>query len=177
MYRPWALRTTRCAGPALLVVWSEPPQPPATSTATTTGTSVHWRAPAARVSVARTLRRRRGARRGHLPGGTAMAVKRILFFQGGSVLNFDMRANGVDAGGPIGFMLPGLDAPFTSGIDAAVNWGDGIAYLFNGSNYWRYDVLANRADTATPTAIVDGWPTLPASYNAGIDAAFNGGQG
>src|SRR5215813_11611079 len=107
-------------------------------------------------------------------------VKRILLFQGGSVFEYDPRA-GIDkvVNGPksIESRLRGLKPPFTSGIDAAVNWGDGNLYLFKGAQYWKYDILLDRATTADPVAIAVGWTDFPADFKAGIDAAFNAGEG
>src|SRR5262249_35831446 len=93
---------------------------------------------------------------------------------------YDPRA-GIDkvVNGPksIESRLRGLKPPFTSGIDAAVNWGDGNLYLFKGAQYWKYDILLDRATTADPVAIAGGWTYFPAEFKAGIAAAFNAGEG
>jgi hypothetical protein len=108
-------------------------------------------------------------------------VKRIYFFKGDSYFEYDPRP-GTDrvVKGPISIdtRFKGLkDSAFAGGIKAAVNWGDGFVYLFRGDEYWKYDALSDRADTPKPRKISDGWPTLPASFQTGIDAAFNSGTG
>lgn len=39
--------------------------------------------------------------------------------------------------------LAGFPASWTK-VDAAVNWGNGRIYLFNGSEYIRFDTLTNK---------------------------------
>jgi hypothetical protein len=111
--------------------------------------------------------------------GGAM-VKRMFFFKDGSCFEYDPRAGAdrvVNGPFPIGTRFKGLNAAFSSGLDAAVNWGDGFVYFFKGDRYWKYDALGERADTPAPRKIATGWPTLPASFITGIDAAFNSGTG
>jgi len=108
-------------------------------------------------------------------------VKRIYFFKGNSYFEYDPRP-GTDrvVKGPIAIdtRFKGLKgSDFASGIKAAVNWGDGFVYLFRGDEYWKYDALSDRVDTPKPRKISDGWPTFPASFQTGIDAAFNSGTG
>jgi hypothetical protein len=103
-------------------------------------------------------------------------VKRMYFFKDSSVFEYDPRSSAdrvVKGPTPIGVRFKGLDSAFASGIDAAVNWGDGFVYLFRGDEYWKYDALTDRAATPTATKIASGWPTFPAAFAAGIDAAFN----
>jgi hypothetical protein len=117
--------------------------------------------------------------KGALRSPTVM-VKRIYFFKGGLWFEYDPRAGTdrvVKGPVPIGDRFAGLDAAFAGGIDAAVNWGDGFVYLFKGNRYWKYDALRERVDTVAPRKISEGWPTLPADFAAGIDAAFNSGSG
>jgi hypothetical protein len=107
-------------------------------------------------------------------------VKRIYFFKGAFYFEYDPRP-GTDRviKGPIAIAtrFKGLNSDFASGIKAAVNWGDGFVYLFRGDEYWKYDALSDHVDTPKPRKISDGWPTFPASFQAGIDAAFNSGTG
>jgi hypothetical protein len=107
-------------------------------------------------------------------------VKRMFFFKDGSCFEYDPRPGTdrvVKGPMPIGTRFKGLNASFASGIDAAVNWGDGFVYLFKGNEYWKYDALGDRAATAIPTKIAAGWTTFPPSFAAGVDAAFNSGEG
>jgi hypothetical protein len=107
-------------------------------------------------------------------------VKRIYFFKDGLCFQFDPRQGTdrvVKGPTPIGTRFEGLNASFASKIDAAVNWGDGFVYLFKDDEYWKYDALRDRADTPAPRKIADGWSTFPSAFAAGIDAAFNSGEG
>ena len=53
---------------------------------------------------------------------------------------------------------PGL--PWTD-VDAVVNWGNGKAYFFKGSQYIRYDIKADRADPGYPKTIDNStWPGI-----------------
>ncbi|MFJ9828983.1 hemopexin repeat-containing protein [Streptomyces sp. NPDC101160] len=61
-----------------------------------------------------------------------------------------------------------------TGIDAAVNWGNGKLYLFRGDKYVRYDITADRVDPGYPLPIADHWTGL---FTEGIDAAvYPGGR-
>jgi hypothetical protein len=110
----------------------------------------------------------------------ANIVKRMYFFSGGSCFEYDPRP-GIDrvvkGPTPIATRFKGFKGAFAAGIDAAVNWGDGFIYFFKNEEYWKYDALADRADTPEPRKIADGWPTFPALFASGIDAAFNSGAG
>lgn len=63
---------------------------------------------------------------------------------------------------------------------AAVYWGDNKAYFFKGSQYYRYDLSADKVDDGYPkTLSASSWPGLEKfSGGAGkIDAALNWGNG
>jgi len=63
---------------------------------------------------------------------------------------------------------------FSDQIDAAFNEGaTGKAFFFKGSQFVRYDIRTDRADTA-PTAIS---ATFQGVWPTGIDAVFNDGRG
>jgi Hemopexin len=107
-------------------------------------------------------------------------VKRIYFFKDGFCFEYDPRPGTdrvVKGPTPIGSRFKGLNSTFAMGIQAAVNWGDGFVYLFKGDEYWKYDALRDRVDTPTLRKIQEGWPTFPPAFAAGIDAAFNSGEG
>ncbi len=106
-------------------------------------------------------------------------TKRIYFFKDNTVRMYDPRPSAdqvVDGPHLIEKRLHGLRPPFTAGIDAAVNWGNGFIYLFKGDSYWKYDILLDRAATSDPVRIADGWPDFPSDFKLGIDAAFNSGE-
>jgi hypothetical protein len=45
-----------------------------------------------------------------------------------------------------GWGMKGQYASFASGIDAAINWGNGKIYLFKGNEFVRYDIATDRPD-------------------------------
>jgi type 1 glutamine amidotransferase len=102
---------------------------------------------------------------------------KAYFFKGSQYSRYDMKADRVDPGYPKPInseTWPGL--PWTDGIDAAVNWGNGKAYFFKGGHYIRYDIRTDRVDPGYPKPInSETWPGLP--WTDGIDAAVNWGNG
>ncbi|MEU7296438.1 hemopexin repeat-containing protein [Streptomyces exfoliatus] len=59
-----------------------------------------------------------------------------------------------------------------TGVDAAVNWGNGKVYLFKGDSYVRYDITADRVDPGYPRPIAGNWTGL---FPDGVDAAAHPG--
>jgi len=99
---------------------------------------------------------------------------KIYLFSGSKYLRITDVSAGRDSGYPrnIAGSWPGLPATFQSGIDAAL-WrnSNGKVYLFKGSQYVRFSNVSDGVDAGYPKSIADGWPGLPASFQAGIDAA------
>jgi len=87
---------------------------------------------------------------------------KVYFFKGGQYVRYDIGEDRVDAGYPKFInneTWPGL--PWTNGIDAAVNWGNGKVYFFKGNQYVRYDIKEDRADKGYPKTITnENWPGL-----------------
>ena len=54
-------------------------------------------------------------------------------------------------------------------VDAALRWDDQRAYLFSGSDYFRFNLKTGRMDPGYPRPIAGSWPGL--SFTSGIDAA------
>lgn len=98
-------------------------------------------------------------------------------FRGSQYVRFDIKAGRTDSGYPKPInsgTWPGLI--WIEGIDAAVNWGNGKAYFFRGSQYVRYDIASDRVDPGYPQPInSQTWPGLV--WTDGIDAAVNWGNG
>jgi hypothetical protein len=95
---------------------------------------------------------------------------KAYFFKSSLYARYDPIADKVDEGYPktIAGNWPGLPPAFTAGIDAYVVWPNGKAYFFKGSDYVRYDMAADRADSGYPRPISGNWPGL---WTSGIDAA------
>ena len=102
---------------------------------------------------------------------------KVYFFKESQYVRWDVQTDRLDPGYPKPINnepWPGL--PWTNGIDAAVNWGNGKILLFKGSQYVRMDVPADRVDPGYPKPIDnETWPGLP--WTDGIEAAINGGNG
>ncbi|WP_319761843.1 hemopexin repeat-containing protein [Maridesulfovibrio sp.] len=102
---------------------------------------------------------------------------KAYLFNGDLYSRFNIRADRTDSGYPKYLdqnTWPGV--PWTDGVDAIVNWGNGKAYLFKDNQYIRYDIRADRADPGYPKYISQNtWPGVPWRY--GIDAAVNWGNG
>ncbi|WP_078865761.1 hemopexin repeat-containing protein [Streptomyces sp. NRRL S-1448] len=102
-------------------------------------------------------------------------------FTGSTYVRYDERADHVDPD----YLPPnppfvlagnwtGLPAEWESGIDTALNLGNGKIYLFRGDSYVRYDITADRVDPDYPLLIDGHWPGLfPRDLAA---ALYPGGQ-
>lgn len=105
----------------------------------------------------------------------------VYFLKASKYVRYDIVADTVPEGylRDIGDNWPGMrEAGFASGIDAAVNWGDGKAYVFKGSKYVRYDIAEDKVDDGYPLDIGDNWPGLRAAgFADGLDTAVNWGNG
>ena len=75
---------------------------------------------------------------------------KIYFFRGEEYLSYDMASDKVDAGypRPIAGNWRGFPKSWSSGIDAAMNWGNGIVYFVKGDQYLRYDIKTGTSDAS-----------------------------
>ncbi len=90
-------------------------------------------------------------------------------------IRYDIRRDEADPGYPQRISPQNWPGNWASHIDAAVNWGNGKAYFFAGSEYIRFDIHAGRADPGYPKPINSStWPGL---WPSGVDAAINWGNG
>jgi hypothetical protein len=82
-------------------------------------------------------------------------------------------------GGPweVSALWSGLPADFQTRIDAAVNYGNGKAYLFSADSYVRVDIATRTCETAAKS-IADNWAGMAdAGFAEDIHAAVNYGNG
>jgi Hemopexin len=96
---------------------------------------------------------------------------KIYFFKGGQYLRMDWATSTVDPGYPksIGQAWSGLSAiGFDTDLDDVINFGNGKVYLFKGSQYARFDIASNTAETGYPKAIDPAWAGV---FPSGISAA------
>jgi matrix metalloproteinase-14 (membrane-inserted) len=102
---------------------------------------------------------------------------KVYIFRGNQYFRYDIKADQVDAGYPKPINQTNWSGvPWTDGIDAAVNWGNGKVYIFKGNEYVRFDIKADKVDPGYPKPINQTtWPGLP--WTNGIDAALNWGNG
>jgi hypothetical protein len=109
---------------------------------------------------------------------------KVFFFFGNQCLPYDRAEDAADPGTrtPIGTGFPRmLQAGFGTGVDAALNWGDGKIYFFKNDLYVRYNtgaIGAKGVDPTYPRPIADNWPGMAdAGFGADLDAAINWGNG
>jgi matrix metalloproteinase-14 (membrane-inserted) len=107
------------------------------------------------------------------------ALANAYFFKGGQYVRYDVLADKViDGALPLDDRRwPNWPGAWNSGINAAVDLGNGTVYFFKGSQYLRYDIAGRRVGDGYPRPIAGNWPGFPASWTAGFDAAINWGNG
>ncbi len=102
---------------------------------------------------------------------------KAYFFKDSQYIRYDVKADRADPGYPKPInseTWPGI--VWTDGVDAVVNWGNGKAYFFKGSQYIRYDVKADRADSGYPKPInSETWPGI--IWTDGVDDVVSWGNG
>jgi hypothetical protein len=100
-------------------------------------------------------------------------MSKVYLFNGGQYSRYDIKQDAVDPGYPLSVadFWPGLPA---SGVDAAVNWGNGVVYFFAGHQYYRYSAKLDQVDAGYPLPIAGNWPGLTLDA---VDACVNWGNG
>lgn len=97
---------------------------------------------------------------------------RAFFFKGSKYVRYDIETDSVDQNiypRDIAEGWPDFPAAFKSGVDAAVNWGNGSAYFFKGGSYLNYDIKNEKVRPGYPLPITEPgkWPEL-------VGAGFTG---
>ncbi|OIJ66572.1 hypothetical protein WN71_017935 [Streptomyces mangrovisoli] len=100
---------------------------------------------------------------------------RAFFFKGSKYVRYDIAQDFVDRTlypRDIGDGWPDFPAAFRTGVDAAVNWGNGSAYFFKGGSYLNYDIQGSKVRPGYPLPVTepDKWPEL---VRAGFTASFD----
>ena len=86
---------------------------------------------------------------------------KVYFFKDSEYVRYDVLLDAVDPGYPkgiAGVWTDAASATFDTGIDAAVNWGNGKVYLFKGGEYIRHDIASDTLDPGYPKPIKGNWP-------------------
>jgi hypothetical protein len=108
-----------------------------------------------------------------------MTAKYVFFFRGDRYIRYDARRDVLDP--PFTRLITDAwnrwPSSFASGVDAAVNWGDGTAFFFKGLQYLKYDMAADRVAVVNPPYPLDiaptQWPALAsAGFTTGIGTAL-----
>jgi Hemopexin/Papain family cysteine protease len=100
---------------------------------------------------------------------------KVYFFKGNEYLRYDIAHDKVDENYPRPLNAanwPHWPAAWNSGINAAVNWGNGKVYFFKENQYLRYDIAADMVDQDYPRPIAGNWPGLIEAFSRGVDSAI-----
>ncbi|MBL4704832.1 MAG: hypothetical protein JKY54_09940, partial [Flavobacteriales bacterium] len=86
----------------------------------------------------------------------------VVFVKGDKLIHFDMKLDRVVK---IAYLSKnGLPGVSFKKIDAAMNFGNGKAYFFNGANYCRFDLGNYKADADYPKRTSNYWPGINFEY-------------
>ena len=97
-------------------------------------------------------------------------------FIGSNYYRLNNATGAIDSGYPSAISSGWSDSFMHNGIDAALDYGNGNAYFFKGSEYIRMKM--SDETTTNTSSIATGWPGMAdAGFASGIDAAINYGNG
>lgn len=104
-------------------------------------------------------------------------MSKFYFFRGTQYSRFDSKRDATDVGYPL--YIAGLWGPPNrclppTGVDAAVNLGDGKTYFFAGSEFYSFDNKTDQVDPGYPLPIAGNWTGLTLDR---VDACVNWGNG
>lgn len=102
---------------------------------------------------------------------------KIYFFNKSQYTRYDIANDRADGGfpKPIVGNWTGWPAAWSTGVDAAINWGNGKVYFFRGSQVMRYDIATDQVDQ-NPAAISTVFTNWPAAWTT-VDAAVRWNNG
>jgi len=115
---------------------------------------------------------------GNRKAGVVWPNGKIYFFNGAQYTRYDIANDRADSGFPATISANWHNWPstWTDGIDAGLDWGNGKAYFFHGSEYVRYDIAADQVDAGFPAPIAANWGNWPASWTS-VDASVKWNNG
>lgn len=100
---------------------------------------------------------------------------KAYFFKGNSYVGYDVKNDRTDSGYPapiVGGNWPDMPSNFCEDIDAILYWSKDQAYFFKGSEYVKYNLKEDRAESGYPRPIKGNWSGMPDNFCEGIDAVF-----
>jgi hypothetical protein len=100
-------------------------------------------------------------------------MSKLYFFNGNQYVGYDTKQKTVDPGCPQPVDRNWTGLPLT-GVDAALNWADGVSYFFVGGDYYRYNNKLDRVDVGYPKPIAGNWNGLTLDR---VDACFRNSKG
>ncbi len=101
--------------------------------------------------------------------GVGKYAGKAYFFKGNDYIRYDWKKDKVDEGYPMKLSAWNLPAPFSSGVDAAINGQGKYAnklYFFKGNQYLRYNWLNDTVEAVNP--ILDNWPQVVELIQFGV---------
>ena len=102
-------------------------------------------------------------------------AQKSYFFQGDHYGRYDLKGTSYDTGFPKKISEGGWNLPAGwNNVDAAINWGNSIAYLFRGNQYVRYNMNTSKVEGGAKDT-QSNWE-LPSNWNGKVDAAINWGN-
>ncbi len=100
-------------------------------------------------------------------------MSKLYFFSNRQYVRYDINRDAVDSHYPlpVGGYWTGLPA---TGVDAAINWGNGYSYFFAANQYYRFNTKLDQVESGYPLPIAGNWPGLTLDA---VDACVNWGNG
>ena len=100
-------------------------------------------------------------------------MSKLYFFSNGRYLRYDINRDAADSGYPLSVSGYWTGLPIT-GIDAAINWGNGFVYFFKDHQYYRFNTKTDQVESGFPLPIAGHWPGLTLDA---VDGCINYGNG